>query len=123
VSRSDLLAAAKRGRFLRRRGSTDCTTTPGCLSLAGSIANQHSTKLIVLRRRADKWLMQPIHAFEVLTGTRVLQTHHNKIVSRQSLHNWRVAGIRGERLEAVRLGHGWYTTHEALDRMVMVMRP
>lgn len=33
-----------------------------------------------------------------------------------TLHRWRAKGLRGVRLEAVRLGGGWYTSVEALMR-------
>ena len=33
-----------------------------------------------------------------------------------TVHRWRKPGIRGIRLEAVRVGGTWYTTHEAFAR-------
>jgi Protein of unknown function (DUF1580) len=33
-----------------------------------------------------------------------------------TLHRWRAKGLRGVRLESVRLGGGWYTSVQALER-------
>ena len=33
-----------------------------------------------------------------------------------TVHRWRLRGLRGVRLEAVRLGGVWYTSYEALQR-------
>jgi hypothetical protein len=38
-----------------------------------------------------------------------------------TLHRWRLHGVRGVKLDAVKLGGRWYTTEQAVQRFVAVL--
>jgi hypothetical protein len=47
---------------------------------------------------------------------RILPTKEGKGLHIGTLHRWRIQGLRGTRLESIKIGGQWYTSLEALQR-------
>jgi hypothetical protein len=53
--------------------------------------------------------------------TRKLKSENGRPMHISTLARWRQAGIRGVRLEAIRLGGRWATSLEAVDRFITAL--
>lgn len=55
---------------------------------------------------------------ELLPVNRICKTRIGKRMSPATLWRWRLKGVNGARLECVRVGASWCTTHEAFSRFL-----
>ena len=64
------------------------------------------------------FLNESIIAFGALTR-RITPCRNNRPVAVSTIHRWRSPGLRGIRLEAIRIGGVWCTSIEAFDRFIL----
>ncbi len=56
------------------------------------------------------------HIMTLAQAAKRIPTGHERSIHISTLHRWRTRGLRGVRLEAIRLGGRVYTSREALAR-------
>lgn len=69
------------------------------------MAMEFKTERFVPLRRVPSWL----------------EERGGKRVSQATIHRWRLEGVRGVRLEAIKIGGTFHTSIEALERFVSAL--